>query len=201
MYLMPRRDSHMVATIKAGGAAGRRAQEQLYKQWNFQRAGIEKVKILGGTQEDGLSITHDAFIILIENIQQDHYDNRNKLKAYFLAIVKNRWLSFSRKQNKEYLVPEHHPRQDDAPDPEQQVMDEEVLKLTRQLLTQLGDVCLKILLLDIENYDHQEIASELGWADSQRIRDRKYKCRKRLREKHGEQCTYLLQLLNRNHGR
>ena len=197
MSLFPRREKQLVADIKSGGAAGRRAQAYLYKERGFQRAGIEKVKILGGNAEDGSSIMHEAFATLINNIQAERYEERNNLRAYFLTIVKNKWLDTIRKRRKEYLVPEHHPREDDAPNPEHQLINEEIDKLTKQLLAQLGEVCRTILQLDIEGFNHEEIAGELGWADSKRVRDRKYKCRKRHREKHTEQYAYLRNLLNR----
>lgn len=200
MYLFLRRESQLIQDIKRGGPAGRRAQEYLYKNRNFHGLGIEKVRILGGTTDDGLSVMHEAFTTLVDNIQSDRYQDRNNLKAYFLRIVKNKWVDRLRKKRKEYLVPEPHQQEDDAPNPELQLINNEISQLLKELLDQLDEVCRTILCMDIEGYNHEEIAAELGWENHKRVRDRKYKCRKRNREKNADQYAYLQQLLNRKNG-
>ena len=134
---------------------------------------------MGGSTEEAKDIFQDAIIELLIMSRKPGFKIVCKMKTLIYAIAKRQWKYKSRRRRKEiplYLI-EYEP-QEEPPFPSQ---DEVYLyeRIVWPSFQSLPETCRKVLLLSWEEYNVQEIATELNLTEGY-IRKRKSTCMQRL---------------------
>jgi len=135
-----------------------------------------------GTADDAEDMLQDALIVLWERVRSGKFEYAARLSTFIFATVKNMWLRQLARKKRE------QPGSIDAEtaaDGEQSVLDEmiesEQARRIADALETLGDPCKKLLLLFYwEELSMEQIATEMGFANADTVKSKKYQCKKAL---------------------
>lgn len=158
-------------------------EEALIKLYDSNRKPIEAfVARNHGSRDDAEDMLQEALVILWERVRSGRFQHQAKLNTFLFATVKNIWLRRLARQKKEFpSVVELDQSVDDNPSPLERLIEGEQAKLVRHALDTLGDPCRKLLLLFYwEEMTMEEIAEELGFANAETVKSKKYQCKKAL---------------------
>ena len=127
-----------------------------------------------GTEQEAKDIYQDAIIVFWQKATSGKLTLTSKISTYIYSICLNLWRKeLDRKKrfsNEEKDTPQYS-------DAEQQ----ERIKIIRNCINQLGDTCKKVLTYYYyEKMSMTEIATRLGFANTDTAKTKKYKCKKRL---------------------
>ena len=148
------------------------ALEELYKQ--HYRMMTRMILSNSGTEDEAKDVYQDALIVFWQKARSGKLVLTSKMSTYIYSICKNLW----RKEldRKKRLAHE----QKDSPvfmDDES----EERAKIIHQCINQLGDTCKKVLMYYyFDRMSMQEIADQLGFANTNTAKTKKYKCKQKL---------------------
>ncbi len=135
-----------------------------------------------GTNDDAKDIYQDAMVIFYNNVLKPQFILSSTVKTYLYAISWRLWMKKIREEKK--LTITHKEEYIDAFDFELVSKDPDAtLNGVVELLKQHGKNCLEILqrfYFNSQSFD--QIASALGYASGQVVREQKYRCIKRVRE-------------------
>jgi RNA polymerase sigma factor (sigma-70 family) len=165
------KDSEVLARIVKGDET---ALEFLYKK--YYRMMTKLVISNSGTEEEARDVYQDALIVFWEKAKKGDLVMTSKISTFIYSICLNLWrkeldrksrLSNEEKENFEFIETER----------------EERIKVIRDCLDELGETCKKILMLYyFDGLSMNEIADQLGYANTDTAKTKKYKCKKRLDE-------------------
>lgn len=137
-----------------------------------------------GTHDDAEDMLQEALIILWERIRAGTFRYDAKLSTFIIGVVKNLWRRRLARQRKESPSEMAYDRAvDPDPSPLEELIETEQARHVRNALEQLGDPCKKLLLLfywDGRSLD--EIAAEMGFANADTAKSKKYQCKKALQK-------------------
>jgi RNA polymerase sigma factor (sigma-70 family) len=133
-----------------------------------------------GKPEDAEDLLQDAIIVLWQNIQNNRFELNAKLSTYIFAIIKRMWWKKLGKNSKisynDDLIQQLQLADETEVDVEQK-------KIATQLLQQLDESCRELLsrfyFLDQST---QLIATEMGFANTDVVKSKKYQCFKKLQQ-------------------
>ena len=135
-----------------------------------------------GGMDDAKDILQDSLVILWERVRAGKFEYQAKLSTFIYATARNLWLQRLREKGR--LVPgEVNPDQysDDASSALDQMIASERVELVQQALTKIGQQCRDILLLFYwEEQSMEQIAAQLGFANADTAKAKKYQCKKAL---------------------
>jgi RNA polymerase sigma factor (sigma-70 family) len=135
-----------------------------------------------GTHDDYEDMLQEALVVLWERVRAGRFEYSSKLSTFVFGTVKNIWLRRLAKAKRE--IPTDL-QSDDQADPAGSVLDtmietEETVAV-RNALEKIGEQCKKLLLLFYwEEYSMEEIAGEMGFANAETVKSKKYQCKKSL---------------------
>ena len=143
-----------------------------------------------GTHDDYEDLLQEALVILWERVRSGRYEHASKISTFIFATVRNIWLRRLAKAKRE--IPSDL-TSDESPDPGQSLLDkmieEEEAVTVQQALSRIGEQCRKLLTLFYwEEYSTEEIAKQMGFANADTVKSKKYQCKKAL-EKALKQTT------------
>lgn len=144
---------------------------------------IEKMILKNsGSTDEAKDIFQDAMMVFYKNTAKESFELTASIGTYLYAISRRLWLKQLKEKSK--LSYDQKDTVVEAFDFEliSKNPDETMLKVV-ELLKKKGKNCLEILkriYFNNQSFDH--IASDLGYASGQVVREQKYRCIKRVRE-------------------
>jgi len=158
-------------------------EEALALLYHANRAPIEAfVKHNSGNVADAEDLLQDALIVLWERVRTGRYKHEAKIGTFLYATARNMWLrrlSRLRREVAEEFQTEEPPSNDATA--LEVMIEEEETATVRKALDLLGEPCKKLLLLFYwEEHSMEQIALELGFANAETAKSKKYQCKKSL---------------------
>ena len=148
--------------------------EYLYKK--YYRMMTKMVISNSGSEQEAKDIYQDALVVFWQKAISGNLVLTSKISTYIYSICQNLWrkeldrkkrLSNEEKDSVEYL---EHDKKERA-------------KIINKCIHQLGDTCKKILMYYyFDGMSMQDIADDLGFANTNTAKTKKYKCKKKLDE-------------------
>ena len=135
-----------------------------------------------GCQADADDMLQEAVVILWERVRSGRYEHTAKTSTFLYAIVKNLWSRQLARKRRE-LSGETDPDDmaDPAESPLEALMETEQAGQVQQALSRIGEPCRSLLLLFYwEEHSMEEIAKQLGFANADTAKAKKYQCKKAL---------------------
>ncbi len=137
-----------------------------------------------GTIDEAKDIFQEAMIAFYENVKKNVFKGESAIGTYLYSIARFKWLNQIKKDN---VRTEHHKLSEE---PEQlhdsaltEMIDNEKRAQVLDVLNLLGESCRKILIESIyHNASMKEIAESGNYSSEQIVRNKKYKCIKKLKE-------------------
>jgi RNA polymerase sigma factor (sigma-70 family) len=165
------KDSEVLDRIRKGDES---ALEFLYKK--YYRMMTKLVISNSGTEEEARDVYQDALVVFWEKAKKGDLVMTSKISTFIYSICLNLWrkeldrksrFSSEEKENFESIDTER----------------EERIKAIHDCLDELGETCKKILMYYyFDGLSMNEIAENLGYANTDTAKTKKYKCKKRLDE-------------------
>ena len=138
----------------------------------------------GGAEADVEDVFQESLTALVRNIMNGKFNGESKISTYFFRICQLRYLKKYKK--KEFAVEKADTIIETQPSIENYIIEREKnqsLKLVMdQLLSQMGEVCRRMLLFSKLGYSMQAIAQEMAYTNIQSAKNQALRCRKELRE-------------------
>ena len=136
-----------------------------------------------GSADDGEEMLQEAVVILWERVRKGTFRYESKLSTFVFGIVKNLWSHRLAKVRRETSGLDALDPPDEGASALDTVIDEEQTELVQQAMNRISEQCQKILLLFYwEEKTMEEIASELGFANTDTAKSKKYQCKKSLQK-------------------
>ena len=135
-----------------------------------------------GTENDAEDMLQEALVVLWERVRTGQFEYTAKLSTFVYGVVKRMWsrrLAHRRREPLSELDPEEH--SDGALSVLDDLIECEEAELVRQALDKIGDQCQKLLKLFYwEELSMEEIAINMGFANAETAKAKKYQCKKAL---------------------
>lgn len=157
--------------------------EALAMLYNANRRAVTSYVLKNsGTSDDAEDLLQDALIVLWEKVRSGNFHYESKLSTFVMATVKNMWLRRLARGRKEVPGAEAVDRYPaDDPSPLEDLMESESAAAVQQAMQKIGDPCRTLLLLFYwEERSLVEIAAEMGFANADTVKSKKYQCKKAL---------------------
>lgn len=135
-----------------------------------------------GTADDAQDLLQESLVVLWERVRSGRFEYKSKLSTFIYATAKNMWAQRLRRKGRETsgdLDPENH--EDFSPSALESIIMSERAEIVRDALERIGDQCRKLLLLFYwEEMPMEDIAVQLGFANADTVKAKKYQCKKAL---------------------
>ena len=170
-------DARVIDLIKKGD------EEALVILYEANRRPITSFVVRNsGNPQDAEDMLQEALVVLWERVRAGKFEYAAQLGTFIFATVKNMWLrqlARLRREAPSELDPDTNPANGVSP-LEMMIEDEQAL-LVREALDKLGEPCRKLLLLFYwEELSMVQIAEQLGFANAETAKSKKYQCKKSL---------------------
>lgn len=135
-----------------------------------------------GTEDDVEDVLQEALVVLWERVHNDSFEYQAKLSTFIYATAKNIWFRKLARQRRE-LPSEMETLE--IPDgdsiPSEELEENERVLAVQKAMEEIGNPCKDILLLYYwEERSMEEIAVQLGFANADTVKSKKYQCKKAL---------------------
>lgn len=135
-----------------------------------------------GTEDDVEDVLQEALVVLWERVRDGSFEYQAKLGTFIYATAKNIWFRKLARQRREL------PASDDAFEvadgdstPLEEMEENERILAVQQAMEKIGNPCRDLLLLYYwEEQSMEEIAMNLGFANADTAKSKKYQCKKAL---------------------
>ena len=172
----------MISLLKGNKTERNKALEAIYRA-NRDRI-CAYVVANSGTEAEATDLFQESMIAFYENVKKGTFKGDSAISTYLYSIAKYKWLN----QLKKNQVRSGHHAEAASDQSETKghlltLMDEERKDLIQEIIGLLGFDCKYILIESIyHNTPMKEIASEGKFTNEQIVRNKKYKCLKKLRD-------------------
>ncbi len=157
------------------------ALQHLFEHSKLRQLAISYVRQHGGNRQDGEDVFQEAIIVFDRKIRQGAFQGKSNLETYFMGIVRWHWFNEQHRPEKAVVIPSADPPESvPGGDPELEYLLTERHEQLQKLIDQLPEKCRTLLKLYQLNYTMQEIAGELGFANSDVAKKEAFLCRQRL---------------------
>lgn len=138
-----------------------------------------------GSEQDAEDIFQEVVVMFIRSVQLKKFRGESSIKTFLFSLNRNTWLNElkrrgradAREQKYELTASAEHNAAD------RMIEHREGHQLVMDTMEKLGDDCKQILLLYYyENMSMKEIVEETHYENEQVVRNKKYKCMKKLEE-------------------
>lgn len=174
----------------------------LYRQ--YQPLLTQYVVNNNGSEEDAQDIFQEVVVAFVQLVKENRFRGDANIKTFLYAMNRNLWLNELKRRgravHRERLFEEHkHHQGDDRI--EKAVEHREASQQLLSMVDSLGADCKKVLLLFyFENRSMREILDQTAYENEQVVRNKKYKCLKKLEERMQAEKTIFHQLKTFFHG-
>ena len=170
-------DARVIDLIKKGD------EEALVILYEANRRPITSFVVRNsGTPQDSEDMLQEALVVLWERVRAGKFEYTAQLGTFIFATVKNMWLRRLARLRREVpseLDPDTNPA--NGVSPLEMMIEDEQASLVREALDKLDEPCRKLLLLFYwEELSMVQIAEQLGFANAETAKSKKYQCKKSL---------------------
>ena len=142
---------------------------------------VSYVQRNSGTEADADEVLQEAVVILWEKVRAGTFEAQSKLSTFLMGVIKNIWARRLARRKREAPIAEEF----DPPTGEESILDglirEEQVEAMHKAMSRITELCRKILLMFYwEEKSMEEIAADLGLANAETAKSKKYQCRKSL---------------------
>jgi RNA polymerase sigma factor (sigma-70 family) len=163
-------DEEIVKRIKKGDES---ALDYLYKK-NY-RVILRYVLSNNGTTDEAKDLFQDALIVFWEKVRSGELVLTSKISTFVFSICKNLWHKELNRKSRLSGASEHEPGESYDHDAEER------LNIVLSAISKMGETCKKVLMLYyFDKLSMQDIAIELGFANADTAKTKKYKCKSEL---------------------
>lgn len=135
-----------------------------------------------GTNDDAEDMLQEALVVLWERVRSGRFEYASRLDTFVFATAKHMWLRRLARMRREIsgaIDPDMTAR--DEASVLDEMIESEQARMVQQALDTLGEPCRKLLLLFYwEEVPMEEIARQLGFANADTVKSKKYQCKKAL---------------------
>ena len=138
-----------------------------------------------GSWDDAQYIFQEVIVAFINLVKAGKFRGEASIKTFLYSLNKNLWLNELKKRGRTQVREMKYEKESDKTDQGINTALEarEANAGLMKVMEELGDTCKKILLLYYyENQSMKEILTSLNYENEQVVRNKKYKCLKRLEE-------------------
>ncbi|MCZ6775586.1 MAG: sigma-70 family RNA polymerase sigma factor [Ignavibacteria bacterium] len=170
-------DARVIDLIKKGD------EEALVILYEANRRPITSFVVRNsGNPQDAEDMLQEALVVLWERVRAGKFEYTAQLGTFIFATVKNMWLRQLARLRREVpseLDPDTNPA--NGVSALEMMIEDEQASLVREALDKLGEPCRKLLLLFYwEELSMEQIAEQLGFANAETAKSKKYQCKKSL---------------------
>jgi RNA polymerase sigma factor (sigma-70 family) len=135
-----------------------------------------------GMLADAEDVLQESLVILWQKIQSGNFELSSKLDTFIYAIAKNLWMKELRKTSRMTSTDFGSDDPPEAEDAEAEPADDKAAVLAKYM-GKLGETCRELLsLFYFEQWDMEQIAEKMHFANAQTAKAKKYQCKKKLEE-------------------
>lgn len=156
-----------------------------------------------GSDADAEDLFQEVIIQFIHLVRMGKFRGEASVKTFLYALTRNLWLNELKRKGRAQAREERYEMQTKniAPHAVHHLEYRESASELMSVIGQLGENCKKILLLFyFENHSMKEILSLLNYENEQVVRNKKYKCLKKMEELVSSNATLFQQLKTFLHG-
>lgn len=193
-------DSEMVANLRAG-----KKMEETIKA--IYRSHFDSLSWFvmnnSGSRQDAEDIFQEVLVSFIDIIQKDKFRGESTVKTFLFSLNRFTWLNELKRRGKTQVREEKYEagKERTELDTSHHMSDREGKATLMKIVGELGDNCRKILLLFYyENLSMKEILDATDYESEQVVRNKKYKCLKKLEQMVNEDPSLKQTLKNVLHG-
>jgi RNA polymerase sigma factor (sigma-70 family) len=138
-----------------------------------------------GSADDARDIFQDAVVVLYNNLNDQAFELRCRLKTYLYSVCRRLWLNELKAKRK--FVGDVYDYEEfieiETVEEEKFHENENKFQLIQQSLQMLGEPCATILKdFYVNNASMNEIVEKMGYTNSDNAKNQKYKCLQRLKK-------------------
>ena len=139
----------------------------------------------GGTKEDAKDVFQEALIIFYEKVSTSNFQLTAAISTYLYSVSRFVWKDKSiKRKGKQMLDVSFEFTSEEEQEFQEAIEKEEKFKELEQVLTQIGDKCLKLLkLFYYDGLKMKDIAAKVGLKSEKIAKNQKYKCLERAKLK------------------
>ena len=144
---------------------------------------IRKLVIMNnGSEEDARDTFQDALYLIYQKITRNNFELSGTFRGYLYSVCKLLWIKELRERA--YIKNEQWYSGDiPAPSPVNKKLESIKLKIFDRHFNELSEDCQKILNMYFREVTLEKIAEVMGYSSPERVREKKYKCKKSLMTK------------------
>ena len=185
-------ESEIVDGLMQNGAERTKAEEHLFSRFSyFIQEGSRKFSL---THEESFDAYSDTIISAIDKIVSKSFEGRSSLKTWVYQIFHNKCVDLLRKKStNKYSV--HNTQEisgmlyqltDTARSVIQEMMERTDKELLFRRLSEIGEMCRKILLFWADGYPDKEIAVLVEYKTADVVKTSRLRCMEKLRQLYKE---------------
>lgn len=182
-------DTQIINGLLINNRQRARFEKALYLQYKYLiEEGSRKYNL---SNDDSFSAYSDAVLAVIQNVNNNTFNNNSSLKTYLFQIFSNKCIDMIRKSttNKQKVhqsagepdLLDYLP--DNAKNVIEKLMDEQKILVIKQNLELISDKCREILLLFEDGYTDNEIATRLIYNNAAVAKTTRLRCLEKIKEK------------------
>ena len=156
-----------------------------------------------GNEADAEDIFQEVLIAFINLVKQNRFRGESGIGTFLFAINRNLWLNELKKRGRTEAREEKYGRSisNEEPGMDLAISNRETEHVLMDILKSLGGTCQQILFLFYyEQLSMKEILAKLPYENEQVVRNKKYKCLKKMEGLVTENPSLYQQLKNYLHG-
>jgi RNA polymerase sigma factor (sigma-70 family) len=138
-----------------------------------------------GTLEDSEDVFQEVIVTFINLVQQDKFRGESSIKTFLFALNRNIWLNELKKRTRSQVreIKFETAKEKQEMDISHYISAREGRQQVIATINRLDEVCREILLaFYYENLPMKQILDRLNYENEQVVRNKKYKCLKKLEE-------------------
>ncbi len=153
---------------------------EIYKLTFFKV--VDFVTKNNGYKEDAEDIFHKALLQLVARYNVRAFKIETSFVAYLFTVCKNLWRRELNNRKKRVINQDHIELVSEERDIALAVLEQERFDLFKEKIENLSKNCIKILKMIFEGIPYKEIVEMKGYASENVVRQRVFKCKKKLIE-------------------
>lgn len=138
-----------------------------------------------GTEQDAEDVFQEVVVTFIELVNQDKFRGESSIKTFLYSLNRHIWLNELKKRNRmqQRNLKFEKLREQSEPDVGTYIAGREARAQIMQVIEQLGEACKQVLTaFYYQDLSVKEMLEFLPYENEQVVRNKKYKCLKKLEE-------------------
>jgi len=174
-------EADIIKELKSGNS---RVLKHVYQHLDLI---VSYVKKNSGTTDDAHDLFQDAVIVFHRNVVKEEFELTSSISTYLFGICRRMWYNKLKAKNKMAIDTFEMEDNEQIESFEYELplsQDVELIDRIDKALEDLGEPCKSLLqMFYFKKLSQEQIKEELDYNSSQVVRQQKYRCLKRIREK------------------